>query len=235
MPENREGTLTATHFWDCIGASCDAPVLQPWDAAKYRYSAYYAPLDPTEFPRGPVYGEKLWMTGAVSDALTAALGPDDGCCGQDPEGAGGCGKCLLVTNPNAVNSAWKAVVMKKSRCPPSPDGCDKPQLNIAVPGYDNVLSSAANICGASGTIVSKSTSSVCGDWYNFGNSTLQACSCSALPDTTTQEVAAKHGCELFTAWGWTRRDPELAYEVVECPLEFVSVISGAFGPEGPIY
>jgi len=234
-PGSGEATLTATHFWDCSGAACDALVLQPWDPARYRYSAYYAPVDPAEFPGGPAYGEKLWMTGAASDALSAALGPDDGCCGQDSEGIGGCGKCLLVTNPTAVNSEWKAVVMKKNRCPPWSAGCDKPHLDIAVPGYDNLQFSTANICGASGTILSKPASSACGDWYLSGESTIQACSCDALPDTTPQEVALRRGCELFTAWGWTSGDPQLTYEVVDCPTEFASLISGAFGPEGPIY
>ena len=33
-----DGTLSATHFWDCNGAACDATTLQPWDPNKYRYA-----------------------------------------------------------------------------------------------------------------------------------------------------------------------------------------------------
>ena len=80
----------------------------------------YAPLDPVNHG-GAKYGEKLWMTGAASDTLSAMLGPNDGCCGVDD--IGGCGKCLLVTNPTAVNKDWSAVVMKKNRCPPWSHGC----------------------------------------------------------------------------------------------------------------
>ena len=88
-----ETTLKATHFWDCSGAACDSATLQPWDPSKYRYAPEYAPMDPTN----ALYGEKIWMTGAASNALSSLLGSDDGCCGQDG-GRGGCGKCLLVTN-----------------------------------------------------------------------------------------------------------------------------------------
>lgn len=61
------------------------------------------------------------MTGAASDTLSQMMGADDGCCGTEASGA--CGKCLLVTNPTAVNSGWSAVVMKKNRCPPWSHGC----------------------------------------------------------------------------------------------------------------
>ena len=42
----------------------------------------------------------MWLTGAASDALSALLGTDDGCCGADANdgGVGGCGRCLLVQN-----------------------------------------------------------------------------------------------------------------------------------------
>lgn len=115
-----DGTLKSSHFWDCNGGACDAKTLQPWDPAKYRYAGMYAPLDPVNHG-GAKYGEKLWMTGAASDTLSAMLGPNDGCCGVDD--IGGCGKCLLVTNPTAVNKDWSAVVMKKNRCPPWSHGC----------------------------------------------------------------------------------------------------------------
>jgi hypothetical protein len=79
-------SLKATHYWDCSGAACDSKTLNPWDPSKYRYSAYYAPLDPNSYPGGAVYGERMWMTGAASDALSDMLGRDDSCCGQDSEG-----------------------------------------------------------------------------------------------------------------------------------------------------
>jgi len=122
------------------------------------------------------------MTGAASDTLSQILNGDDGCCGQDPDGGGGCGKCLLVTNPNAVNSDWKVLVMKKNRCPPWSSGCaSSPHLDFAAPGYDNLQFSTANICGSSDTYISKADSSVCGNWYNSGSSTIDGCSCATMP------------------------------------------------------
>lgn len=76
-----DGTLKSSHFWDCNGGACDAKTLQPWDQSKYRYAGTYAPVDPVNYG-GPLYGEKMWMTGAASDALSSLLGPDDGCCGS---------------------------------------------------------------------------------------------------------------------------------------------------------
>ena len=123
------------------------------------------------------------MTGAASDSLSAILNGDDGCCGQDPDGGGGCGKCLLITNPSAVNSDWKVLVMKKNRCPPGSSGCaSSPHLDFAVPGYDNLQFSLANICGSSETYISQDDSSVCGNWYSSGaTSTIDGCSCATMP------------------------------------------------------
>ena len=142
-------TGKATHFWDCNGAACDSRTLQPFVPRNYRYSAQYAPLDPGDYG-GSAYGERLWMTGAASDSLSTLLGADDGCCGTDPDGGGGCGKCVLVRNPGAVNADWSAVVMKKNRCPPWSSGCEAGNVNldVAVPGFDNLQFSTANICGA---------------------------------------------------------------------------------------
>ena len=95
--------LNATHFWDCSGGACDSNTLQPWDYSLYRYPPQYAPLDPNDYG-GSVMGESIWMTGAANDRLTSILGSNDGCCGTDPSGGGGCGKCILVQNPDAVNS-----------------------------------------------------------------------------------------------------------------------------------
>lgn len=91
-----DGTLKATHFWDCNGAACDSATLQPWDSSKYRYAPEYAPLDPNDYGGPSSYGERIWMTGAASDSLSALLNGDDGCCGTDADGGGGCGKCILV-------------------------------------------------------------------------------------------------------------------------------------------
>merc|ERR1712190_406968 len=107
--------------WDCSGQGCDSTTLQPWDPSKYISPPGYGPQDPTKHG-GARYGEKMWLTGAASDALADLLDGDDGCCGSDKD-SGGCGKCLLIQNPDAVNSDWTAVVMKKNRCPPWTNGC----------------------------------------------------------------------------------------------------------------
>ena len=188
-------TATATHFWDCAGGACDSRTLQPWDFGKYRYAPQYAPISPSRFPGGAKHGERIWMTGAASDFLTDLLGQDDGCCGIDPDGGGACGKCILATNPSAINSGWKVLVMKKNRCPPEATGCaGKAHMDFAAPGYDNLQFSLANICGQSGTYISRSQSTTCGDWYNRGTNTISACSCSALPSSNEAQKRIKEGC-----------------------------------------
>jgi len=234
----RSGTLKATHFWDCSGAACDSRTLLPFSSRKYVYATQYAPLNPNDFPNGAQYGEKLWMTGAASDSLSAFLGEDEGCCGQDPDGGGGCGKCLLVRNANAINADWSAVVMKKNRCPPFSNNCElgKMNLDLAVPGYDNLRFSTANICGSPNIDfvedepLTKAQSSVCGEWYVGASSTVDGCNCSALPRGPLRD-----GCQLFTEWGWRDRgDPELSFEVVACPREFEAYIGAAFDENGPV-
>merc|ERR1739838_64547 len=126
----------------------------------------YGPQDPSDFG-GSLYGEKMWLTGAASDALSQLMGDDDDCCGSDPNdgGVGGCGKCLLVQNPLSLHPDWTAVVMKKNRCPPHSHGCDKPHMDFAVPGFDHRDFSTANVCGAgtrSNTYISKEQSHICG-------------------------------------------------------------------------
>ena len=86
-----------THYWDCSGMSCDLRTLKPWDQTKYLAAPEYAPVDPNDFG-GSYYGESIWMTGATSDYLSASLDENDGCCGSDPDGGGGCGRCMLVTS-----------------------------------------------------------------------------------------------------------------------------------------
>eukprot|EP00899_Mesostigma_viride_P004155 jgi/Mesvir1/13740/Mv11884-RA.1 len=223
------------------GGACDAKTLvTPWTNGQnsdYRYAAEYAPLDPSQHG-GPAYGEQLWMTGAFSDTLSRNMGADDGCCGTDSEGIGGCGKCVLVTNPTAVNSGWSVLVMKKNRCPPWSSGCGDGQLHLdmAVPGYDNLAFSTANICGQTDTIITRSQSSACGDWYNHGSTTIQGCDCSQIPTGTEGQRMLRAGCQLFTAWGWRSGNPQLTYRVVPCPSAFKQLIGGAFngyGPTGP--
>jgi len=220
--------LVATHFWDCNGAACDAATLQPWNIYEYKYSPQYAPLDPNKYG-GSAYGERMWMTGAASDALSAMLGPDSDCCGADSAGGGGCGKCLLVRNPSAVQADWTAVVMKKNRCPPWSHGCDKPHLDIAVPAHDNLQYSTANICGdpaRSSTYITKEQSGLCGG-QNPG-----ACDCNKLPGDTPAQRMIKFGCHLFRSWGWTSGKPTLEYKPVACPAGFTNLISDAFGVGG---
>ncbi|CAE8610635.1 unnamed protein product [Polarella glacialis] len=229
-------TLRATHFWDCNGGSCDAAVLDPWDVSRYSYAAQYAPTAPSDHG-GALYGEKLWLTGAASDALSAMLGNNDSCCGSDD--VGGCGQCLLVSNPSAVNSDWTAVVMKKNRCPPHSHGCQLPNLHldIAVPGYDNLQYSTANVCGNPArlqTFVTKLESSICGSWYFKGVSTAVACSCADMPDASAEQLTLRRGCELFTAWGWRSGDPVLEFRPVPCPAAFRALISGAFNASGAV-
>ena len=95
--------MKMTHYWDCSGQGCDSATLQPWEEDKYISPTGYGPQDPADFG-GAVYGEKMWLTGAASDALSDLMGDDDGCCGADANdgGVGGCGKCLLVQNLESV-------------------------------------------------------------------------------------------------------------------------------------
>jgi len=211
------GTLKSTHFWDCNGLSCDAPTLQPWNLREYKAAPQYAPMRPENYG-GAKYGEKLWMVGAASDALSDALGPDSDCCGVDNEGGGGCGKCLLVQNPTALNSAWTAVVMKKSRCPPHSTGCDSPHMDFAVPGFDHLQYSTANVCGdgsKSHTYISKQQSGMCGPVPP------KDCNCDGMPSNTPEQRVLKDGCSLFKEWGWHHGVPHLNYKPVECPAGFV--------------
>lgn len=147
------GTLNATHFWDCSGGACDSTTLQPWNQQLYRYAPEYAPMVPTN----PLYGESIWMTGAFNLGLSRLMDGDDGCCGKDDNGGGGCGKCVLVTNQNALNSHWKVLVMKKNYCPPWSNHCQEANthLDFAVPGFDFAGASTANICGQDGTYISQ--------------------------------------------------------------------------------
>jgi hypothetical protein len=94
-----------------ISKGCDASTLNPWKESLYSYASWYAPLNPIYYDGGSIYGEKMWMTGAMSNDLSSILGSKDGCCGSDSYG--GCGKCLLVRNKESINPTWTAIVMKK--------------------------------------------------------------------------------------------------------------------------
>jgi len=223
--------LQATHFWDCNGGSCDAPVLQPWNENKYVYAPHYAPADPADHG-GAMYGEKLWMTGAASDLLSEKMGPDRENCGYSTEGGGGCGQCLIVRNPYALNPNWTAVVMKKNRCPPESPGCHKAHMDFAVPGFDVLGVSLSNICGEKDkrteTYITKEQSGIC------GTAPAHSCDCSGLPDDTPERRMLRKGCELFKAWGWHRGNPLLNYQPVECPPAFVERVrvGSAFSASG---
>merc|ERR1712167_144266 len=148
------------------------------------------------------------MVGAASDTLANVMGPDNGCCGSD-SASGACGNCLLIQNPDAVNPSWTAVVMKKNRCPPESNGCEagNAHLDLAVPGYDNLQHSTANVCTGSanqksGVGLTQIQSSVAGTWYDScANTTACASLCNSLPSSF------QPGCQLFSSWGWTSGNP----------------------------
>ena len=155
--------LTSTHYWDCNGGACDAPMLQPWNERLYSFAPQYAPQRP---PGGTgQYGETLWLAGAASDSLSKLLGGDDECCGRDDTNVGGCGRCILARNPLA-QSNLTAVIMKKSRCPPETNLCSEGSvhMDIAVPGFEFISESTANVCGSADrlqTWLTKAQSGAC--------------------------------------------------------------------------
>jgi len=226
--------MQLTHYWDCSGQGCDAGTLQPWDKAKYISPPGYGPQDPAEFG-GPMHGEVMWLTGAASDALSALMGPDDGCCGGDPNdgGVGGCGKCALVQNPDSIHPEWTAVVMKKNRCPPWTNGCasGEPHFDVAAPGFDNLQWSTANICGmrpGTGFQTQQQSASVGSWWSECSNTADCAHLCNKLP------AAFQKGCKLFASWGWKKGNPSgVRFKAVTCPPDFVKQVSSQFGPNGP--
>jgi len=228
--------LQGTTFWDCNGAGCDAVLIKPTFVQKlFIYAAPYAPSNPRATS---MYGERLWLTGAASDTLAEMMGPDAACCGSDKDSSA-CGRCLLVRNPTAVNSNWTAVIMKKSRCPPESKGCEagKVHMDIAVPGYENIEFSTANVCGSRSredTFISKREAGTCADWKTLGVSSMdQGCTCHGIPNTTVEQARLREGCEVFTQWGWTSGAPQLEYVPVDCPKEFVEIVEEAFGGKGP--
>jgi len=161
---------------------------------------------------------------------------------QDSSQPGGCGKCLLVRNPAAVNSAWTAVVMKKNRCPPWATGCDSnsAHIDVAVPGYDDLDYSTANICGDADKdptyMARDGESNACGKWYNNQASTAPGVCCDAIQDNTAGGAMLKKGCQLFSTWGWHNGNPQdMQYQAVECPAAFVALVGAAFDERGVVF
>jgi hypothetical protein len=240
--------LHLTHFWDCSGMGCDSSLLK-WVSAIHFQEHYvaapgYAPQDP-ELHGGSVYGEKIWLTGAASDTLAELLGESDACCGLDYSSPG-CGKCLLVQDPDAVNSDWTAVVMKKSRCPPESKGCEpgNAHFDLAVPGFDYLDESTANVCAdRKGTLFTgKLESGALGDWptrSTYANGTcVGGCSladpihmdrCDWLPPEFAK------GCRLFAEWGWTQSPMNVRYRRVECPENFVKWVKNLYNESGVVH
>lgn len=248
VPHNRTWygkELVLTHFWDCNGMGCDSATLRPWDPERYIAAPGYSPQDPS-LHGGSLYGEKMWLVGAASDALARVLGSDGGCCGLDYNSPG-CGKCLLIQNPAADRADWTAVVMKKSRCPPWTKGCNgwSSHFDIAVPGFDNLQESTANVCSdRQGTLFEeKSESGVLGDWYKRStyNSTGQCTTGCSLAEQSNIDRCQwlppefARGCRLFAEWGWTTSPKNVRYRRVECPQNFVEWVEGAFSPSGILH
>eukprot|EP01080_Neovahlkampfia_damariscottae_P012468 gene12468-6218_t len=226
--ENWEGTLKATHFWDCNGMACDSRTLQPWNPTKYIAAPGYSPQDPKKHG-GSIYGEQMWIVGAPSDALSRKLGLPDNCCGKDD--IGGCGKCILIENSNSVNAKWKAVVMKKNRCPPESSGCggNNLHMDLAIPGYDNAQWSLSNVCAKKpGTLFTNQRDSfICGTWYkDFPDTRGCIKRCGSLPSRLQE------GCKLFSSWGWRTGNPDVSFRVVNCPNAFKRYIGKLFGRNG---
>merc|ERR1711862_608556 len=91
------------------------------------------------------------------------MGLSDSCCGDTDDGSGGCGQCVLVQNPDAINPDWTALIMKKNTCGSCVSG---PHIDVNVPGFDVLQYSIANTCGEPGTGLTKEQSAVVGQWYN---------------------------------------------------------------------
>ena len=153
-------------------------------------------------------------------------GENDECCGSYE--SGGCGKCILISNPDSLQPDWTVMAMKKNTC----GNCrENPHADINVPGFDVLQYSLANICGEPGTGLSKEESTVLGEWYkDYDNiADAGAARCSQLP------AQFQKGCRLFSEWGWTGGTTSRArYKVVECPDQFKAHIGSLFDENGVI-
>jgi len=213
--------LVLTHYWDCSGQSCDASTLSPWNFDKYRSPAGYQPQDPNDFGGPSEYGEKLWVTAAI---MNIDQGSNDACCGATS--TGGCGNCVLIQNPDSLHPDWSVMAMKKNTC----GNCrSNPHADINVPGFDVLQYSLANICGEAGTGLTKSESTVLGEWYKSYPNVAEAgpALCGQLPEEFQK------GCTLFSEWGWTGGTTKRArYKVVDCPAQFKELIGSLFDEKG---
>ena len=186
------------------------------------------------------YGETLWLVGAASDGLSAELGADDPCCGHEDTGRGGCGKCVLArAQPGDARDNLTAIIMKKSRCPPSTNLCGDGRLHmdIAAPGFDYAAESTASVCGSSQretTYLSAAESQVCATstWTTRPAAATSTCCAALYDDGTPARRMLRRGCDLFVAWGWYSGTPTLEYRVVPCPTAFTSRIAAAFNAAG---
>ena len=146
-----------------------------------------------------------------------------------------------------VNSGWKAIVMKKNRCPPEATGCggNNLHMDLAIPGYDNAQYSLSNVCAKKpGTLFKNQRDSfVCGTWYkDFPDTRGCISKCGSLPSQLQE------GCRLFSSWGWKSKslkkknflfnffllagNPNVKYRVVECPNAFKRYIGRLFSRNG---
>jgi len=229
--------MKGTHFWDCEAGDCDSSLLRPFIKRKAVMPPTNAPTDPAEHG-GSQYGEKLWMTGAMSDSLSRFMGPN--LLGYDDQYAGncgGCGQCVLVSNPDSAHPDWTVVVMKKVRCHPANPKCsgDQKTIDFAVPSFDHLQYSLANRCGKGDsdyTFLTREQSGTCGGVHKPSH-----CDCTKIPDTTPELKMMRRGCELFKQWDWHHGQPmNLKYKKVECPRGMVDRFSGpgGFGGQGVI-
>lgn len=103
-------------------------------------------------------------------------------------------------------------------------------MDFAVPGFDNLQYSTANICGNPGTTLSKTQSAICGGVKPAD------CNCAQIPTHTDALRKMREGCELFKKWGWWSGTPTLDWRPVPCPKKFVEQVKlgAAFGPRGPV-
>jgi len=98
-------------------------------------------------------------------------------------------------------------------------------MDFAVPGFDNLQYSTANVCGSRpGTGLSKDQSGIC------AHGPPHTCNCHGIPGHLPK---MKKGCELFKAWGWHTGTPHLDWRPVPCPKGFVKKIQAAFTKDGP--
>lgn len=249
--------ISLSHFWDCNGQSIDASTISPFATETYYSPAGYAPQDPSDHG-GAVYGESMWVLGAASPNLKAAMG-------------GGYGGCLLIQNSKyAVESSWSIVAMVTSDCPGDSNAlCNNTNhIDLLAPGFDAVGASTANVCGNTTHSsrlstsspyngISKTDSEIMDAWwvgtkdggrcdYDNGCNTIATNNCNTM--TTGPDFVA--GCNRFANWGWTVGTPgqvydaasnsfvwngDVEYAIVSCPSAFTSWVDAQYDDStGPV-